>query len=656
VAFAAAISIAPLVVTAEAKPPEEKKAAPISGKVVNYSPWASGGARSEEKILGRDAYLGSEGAKQVYFGDTHVHTSYSADAAFVGNVLGPDAAYRFAKGEEVVASLGTPAKLSRPLDFIVIADHSDNLGLGPMAIEGADSLKQSEFGRFAIENMQSGNGAAVFDAWRKSRATVGDPMKGDRASLAAAWQHIVDTAEKHNDPGTFTAFIGYEWTSVPKGFNLHRNVIYRGGGESASQVLPYTSYESEDAEKLWQWMADYEKKTGDQVLAIPHNGNMSNGLMFDDITYTERKPIDKAYAEARQRWEPLYEVTQMKGDAEAHPMLSPDDEFADFETWDKGGINSVEPKTPDMLPREYARPALQRGLDYAATLGVNPFKFGLVGSTDTHTSLVSTEEDNFFGKLTVFEPSSAEMRFWEVAAGRRPAQDGSDLKIYSWQTSASGLVGVWADENSRASLWDAMKRREVFGTSGTRMQVRVYAGYGLDAAALERSDFPQSVIDKVVPMGGDLGPAAKTQVPGFYVQAMRDPMAANLDRVQMIKGWLDDEGMLHERIYDIALSDGRKIGRDGRALKAVGNTVDVAKASYTNTIGDATLATYWEDPEFSPEQRAFYYVRVLEIPTPRWTTVDAKLFKREIPEGAPTSIQERAYTSPIWYAPAAAKL
>jgi hypothetical protein len=627
---------------------------PITGRSVNYSPWATGGARSKEKIVGRDAYLGSDdvSTKHAYFGDTHVHTSYSADAAFVGNVLGPDAAYRFAKGEEVVSSNGTPAKLSRPLDFIVIADHSDNLGLGPMAIAGDETLKESEFGRFAIENMQSGNGAAVFDAWRKSRATtVGDPMKGDRDSLAAAWKHIVDTAEQHNEPGTFTAFIGYEWTSVPRGLNLHRNVIYRGGAEGASKVLPYTSYESEDSEELWRWMADYEKKTGDRVLAIPHNGNLSNGLMFDDVTFTDRKPIDKSYAEARQRWEPLYEVTQMKGDAEAHPLLSPQDEFADFETWDKSGINSVIAKTPDMLPREYARPVLQRGLAFEASLGANPFKFGMVGSTDTHTSIVSTEEDNYFGKVTPLEPANSWERFWEPVAGRRPAKDGADLKIYAWQVSPSGLVGVWAEDNTRESLWDAMRRKEVFATTGTRIQVRVYAGYGLDAAALDRRDFPRSVSDKVVPMGGDLGAAKAGKAPGFYVQAMRDPMAANLDRIQLIKGWLDEKGKLQERIYDIALSDGRKTDFNGRAIKAVGTTVDVAQASYTNTIGDATLAAYWEDPDFRPRQRAFYYVRVLEIPTPRWTTVDAKLFKREIPEGAPSSIQERAYTSPIWYTP-----
>ena len=628
---------------------------PISGESVNYSPWAAGGARSKEKVIGRDAYLGSEEAsvKHAFFGDTHVHTSYSADAAFVGNVLGPDAAYRFAKGQEVEASLGTPAKLSRPLDFIVVADHSDNLGLGPMAIAGDPSLKGSDFGRFAIENMQSGNGAAVFDAWRKSRATVGDPMKGDTASLASAWKHIVDTAESHNEPGTFTAFIGYEWTSVPQGNNLHRNVIYRGGRAVAGQVLPYTSYESEDAEKLWQWMENYEKTTGDQVLAIPHNGNLSNGLMFDDVTFTDRKPIDKSYAKRRQRWEPLYEVTQMKGDGEAHPLLSPSDEFADFETWDKSGINSVEPKTPDMLPREYTRGALKRGLAYEMALGVNPFKFGMVGSTDTHTSIIGTEEDNYFGKVTPLEPSNSEERFWEVVAGRRPSVDGSDIKVYAWQTSSSGLVGVWAEENTRDSLWDAMKRKEVFATTGTRIQVRVYAGYGLDPKALERGDFPNEVMDKVVPMGGDLIEVEGGITPGFYVQALRDPMAANLDRVQMIKGWLDEKGQTQERVYDIAVSGERKIDSDGRVIKSVGNTVDVTEASYENTIGDADLATYWQDPDFDPKQKAFYYVRVLEIPTPRWTTIDAKLFEREIPKEAPISIQERAYTSPIWYTPKA---
>ena len=637
---------------AEGVQPDDRVAL-ISGKSVHYSAWASGGARSGEKVIGRDAYLGSEEAmgKHVFFGDTHVHTSYSADAAFVGNVLGPDAAYRFAKGEEVVSSTGTPARLSSALDFIVVADHSDNLGLGPMAIAGDASLQESEFGRFAIENMQSGNGEAVFDAWRKSRATVGDPMNGDTAALAAAWKYIVDTAELHNDPGTFTAFIGYEWTSVPDGNNLHRNVVYRGGKTSAGQVLPYTSYESEDAEKLWHWMSDYEKKTGDQVLAIPHNGNLSNGLMFDDVNFTGGNLIDASYAERRQQWEPLYEVTQMKGDSESHPVLSPNDEFADFEIWDKSGINAVEPKTPDMLPREYARAALKRGLAYEASIGVNPFKFGLVGSTDTHTSIVSTEEDNYFGKVTPLEPANSEERFWEVVAGRRPSTDGSDIKIHAWQVSSSGLVGVWAEENTRASLWDAMKRKEVFATTGTRIQVRVFAGFGLEPSALERSDFPREVMGKVVPMGGDLRAAELGEIPGFYVQAMRDPMAANLDRVQIIKGWLDDKGRTQERIYDVAVSGGRKIGNNGRATEAVGNTVNVAEAKYQNTIGESTLATYWQDPDFDRNSKAFYYVRVLEIPTPRWTTIDAKLFKREIPKGAPASIQERAYTSPIWYTP-----
>jgi hypothetical protein len=638
---------------AEAGPGSDKDSALITGKSVHYSAWAEGGARSKDKMVGRDAYLGSDSAspKQAFFGDTHVHTSYSADAAFIGNTIGPDGAYRFAKGEEVVSSTGTPAKLSRPLDFIVVADHAENLGLGPLAIAGDPSLNGSEFGRFAIENMQAGNGPAVFDAWRKSRATVGDPMKGDTAPLQAGWKHIVDSAEQHNDPGVFTAFIGYEWTSVPQGNNLHRNVIFRGGRGGAEQVLPYTNYESDDAEDLWRWMADYEKKTGDQVLAIPHNGNLSNGLMFDDVSYTERKPLDKDYAERRQRWEPLYEVTQMKGDAEAHPSLSPNDEFADFETWDVGGINSIVPKSPDMLPREYARAALKRGLSYEAALGVNPFKFGLVGSTDTHTSISGTDEDNYFGKVTPLEPSNSRERFWEPVAGRRPAPDGTDLRVYAWQVSSSGLVGVWAEDNTRAELWDAMKRKEVFATTGTRIQVRVFAGFGLDAAALTRTDFPKTVVNRVVPMGGDLSLAAAGQVPGFYVQAMRDPMGANLDRVQMIKGWLDASGKQQERIYDIALADGRSIASDGRAGKAVGNTVDVATASYANTIGDTMLAVYWQDPDFDPGLKAFYYVRVLEIPTPRWTTIDARLFKREIPEGAPTSIQERAYTSPIWYTP-----
>ncbi len=627
-------------------------AQPAAVKGVGYSPFATGGQPGKPFPKGRDQYMGGEaGSRSLYFGDTHVHTSYSADAAFMGATLGPEDAYRVARGEEVISNTGLAARLGTPLDFIVVADHAENLGLGPLATAGDATLQKSEFGRFAIDKMRAGDGAAVFDAWRQSRATVGDPMKGDKAPLKSGWEHIVRSAEDANVPGEFTAFIGYEWTSVPNGNNLHRNVIMRGDGAAARQVLPMSDYESQDAEDLWAWMADYEKKTGDQVLAIPHNGNLSNGLMFDDVTYTTRKPMTADYATRRQRYEPLYEVTQMKGDGEAHPALSPDDEFADFETWDVGGINSTEPKTPEMLPREYARAALTRGLQYEQSLGVNPFKFGMVGSTDTHTAISGTDENNYFGKVVPLEPANSHERFFEVVAGRRPSPEGKDLKVFAWQTSASGLVGVWAEENTRAALWDAMKRREVFATTGTRLQLRLFGGLGLGDQDLQKPDLAKTLYATAVPMGGDLTAAKAGQAPGFVVQAMRDPNGANLDRVQMIKGWVDKSGQLREKLYDLAVSEGRLIGPDGRARETVGNTVDRATASYSNDIGATSLAANWTDPDFDPGLRAYYYVRVLEIPTPRWTTNDAVVFKRDIPEGAPVSIQERAYSSPIWYTP-----
>ena len=619
---------------------------------VHYSPYATGGSRGKPFKNSRASYLGGEqGGRSVYFGDTHLHTSYSADAAFVGNTLGPKDAYRAARGEEVVSSTGVPARLSTPLDFVVVADHAENLGLAPLAAVGDESLQNSEFGRFAIEKMREGNGVALFDAWRKSRATVGDPMKGDIAPLKSGWEHIVESADQANQPGEFTAFIGFEWSSVPEGKNLHRNVIMRGDGNAARQILPFSNYDSEDVEDLWAWMAGYEEKTGDRVLAIPHNGNLSNGLMFDDVTFTTKQPISADYASRRQRYEPLYEVTQMKGDAEAHPALSPKDEFAAFETWDVGGINSIEAKTPEMLPREYARTVLARGLRYEATLGTNPFKFGLVGSTDAHTSIPATEENNYFGKVTPLEPANSHERFFEPVAGRRPSPEGKDLRVFAWQIGASGLVGVWAEENTRAALWDAMKRREVFATTGTRLQVRLFGGFDLGEEELQRADLATSLYSRAVPMGGDLTEGEEKRAPSFVVQAMRDPNGANLDRLQIIKGWADASGQSMERIYDLAVSGDRVIGEEGRCFTPVGNTVNQDTATYSNDIGSASLSANWTDPDSDPAVRAYYYVRVLEIPTPRWTTYDSVIFDRDIPNGAPVSIQERAYTSPIWYTP-----
>jgi len=438
--------------------------------------------------------------------------------------------------------------------------------------------------------------------------------------------------------------IGFEWTSNPDRNNLHRNVIFRGNKKTSDTIIPFSNFDSFDPEDLWKWMADYEKNTGDRVLAIPHNGNLSNGLMFDDVTLGSKKPLNKNYAERRARWEPLYETTQMKGDGEAHPFLSPDDAFADFETWDKGQLGPV-PKTKKMLPREYSREALKRGMAYEAKLGVNPFKFGLIGSTDSHTSLSSTQEDNFFGKVAAVEPTADPVRFDEVVGG---IGGTSAVSQYARQTSASGLCAIWARENTREALWDSMARKEVYATTGTRLKIRVFAGFNFKETDLKRSDFVKNSYEHGVPMGGDLKTAPKDTSPILLIKALRDADGANLDRLQVIKGWLDSDGTTHERIYDVAVSDGRTITADGRCKTPVGNTVNIKEASYQNSIGDSVLQAHWTDPDFDPKQRSFYYVRVLEIPTPRWTTFDAKFFKVKLPEEIPTAIQERAYTSPIW--------
>ncbi|MGD8421701.1 MAG: DUF3604 domain-containing protein, partial [Gammaproteobacteria bacterium] len=393
---------------------------------------------------------------------------------------------------------------------------------------------------------------------------------------------------------------------------------------------------------------DYEKNTGGKLLAIPHNGNLSNGLMFDDVTLSG-EPLDADYAKRRMQWEPVYEITQIKGDGEAHPLLSPTDEFADYYTWDKGSFGE-QPKTPDMLPREYARSAWKRGMEYESKLGVNPFKFGVVGSTDSHTALSTAQEDNFFGKVTMVEPTADPIRFEEAITGRFSPDDPSDDLIHA-DALAAGLAAVWARDNTREAIWDAFKRKEVFATTGTRIRVRVFAGFGFSETDQQRSDFASYGYEKGVPMGGDLTAAPADGAPSLLIRALRDPDGANLDRVQVIKGWVDGDGNTQERIWDVAVSDDREIGPDGRCKIPVGDTVDVENASYTNNIGAPFLAAFWKDPEFDPAQRAFYYVRVIEIPTPSWIAFDEKFFGSKAPDHVRRKQQERAYTSPIWYTP-----
>jgi hypothetical protein len=587
--------------------------------------------------------------QNVYWGDTHTHTSFSTDAGMIGNKLGPDEAYRFARGELVVASGGVRARLQRPLDFLVVADHAENLGLAPMIAEKNPDLLQTDFGRKISELVYAGKYGDAYTLWGEGMSAGKDPLKGQEGLTRTMWERLTAMAEEFNEPGKFTALIGFEWTSSPGGNNLHRNVVFRDDKDEADQVIPMSNYDSTDPEDLWKWMAAYEAKTGGRLLAIPHNGNLSNGLMFDDVTLTKKK-ISREYAEQRMRWEPVYEVTQMKGDGESHPALSPNDEFADYGTWDKGSFGP-DPKTPEMLPREYAREALKRGMLYEKKLGANPFKFGMIGSTDSHTSLATTEENNYFGKATPAEPTAAGERFEEVITGFLQKPDGPDVTIRHLQTLGAGLAAVWATDNTREALWDALNRKEVYATTGTRMMVRVFAGWDFEAAEVQRPDFAKTGYLRGVPMGGDLRNAPDGKAPTIMIRALRDVDGANLDRVQIVKGWLDSKGKLHEKVYDVMCSDDRAITKQHRCEKPVGNTVDVKAATYNNSIGEALMLAYWQDPAFDPKQPAFYYVRVLEIPTPRWSTYDAAFFGIELPKEIEPTHQERAYTSPIWYTP-----
>jgi len=597
-------------------------------------------------------YAGRSFPTRPLFGDTHLHTSFSMDAGAFGARLGPKEAYRFAKGEEVTASSGQPAKLSRPLDFLVVTDHSDGFGFFPLLIGGDSKMLGYPQGRRWYDMIQGGKGAdaamEIVVSFSQGKMDEGLlPVPGTSA-YRSAWRETIKAAEDANEPGRFTAFIGYEWTSNTGGNNLHRNIIFRDNGDKASRVEPYTTQKplgSDNPRDLWKWMAMYEEKTGGELLTIAHNGNLSNGRMFPIIEPGTGRKIDREYAQTRMKWERLYEATQIKGDGEAHPFLSPNDEFANFERWDKGNLDLSEVKKKEMLEFEYVRSALKNGLKLESELGVNPYKFGLVGSTDAHTGLTAVEEDNFFGKTTSSEPSA------ERAMHPFIKNEKEKAVVMAWETIASGYAAVWARENTREAIFDAMARRETYATTGSRMVVRFFGGFDFEPKDAG-SRLPAEIgYTKGVPMGGDLATAPSGKAPTFLVAALKDPMGANLDRYQVVKGWLDAKGGLHEKVYDVAWSGGRKAGADGK-LPPVGNTVDVANATWTNTIGAPELIAVWKDPDFDASQRAFYYGRVIEIPTPRWTAYDAKRFGVKLPPEVPMTTTERAYTSPIWYTPA----
>lgn len=558
----------------------------------------------------------------LYWGDTHLHTSYSPDASLNGNTLvGPDEAFRFARGEGVASHGGGEARLERPLDFLVVSDHAEYLGLLPR-IRARDPLTVKNritrrWGDLITTGKKEETWKAMFEVLRDIQEN--NPSFDDKEIRETAWAQTIVIADRHNTPGAFTAFIGFEWTSMPAGNNLHRVVIFRDGANRAGQVLPFSSFDSEDPAQLWAYLENYEAQTGGRVLAIPHNGNMSNGMMFQ-LTDFDGIPFDAGYAAMRVRWEPLYEVTQIKGDAETHPQLSPDDPFADFGTWDMGNITSVAAKEPGMLKYEYARSALKLGLDMEAQTGVNPYQFGMIGSTDAHTGFAAAGEDNFWGKFSIYEPGLHRLSDQPIKKGR----GGKAYDLWAYEMVASGYAAVWAKENSREALFDAMQRRETYATTGSRIALQVFGGWDFKREDATSKTFSRIGYKQGVPMGGVLSHGKGNAVPGFIVSALKDPLGVALQRIQMIKGWRDSAGVLHEQVHDLALSIG----------------------------GAASLYAFWEDSQFLPDQRAFYYVRVLEVPRQRWSTREARQYGVDLPAKVPAHIQDRAYSSPIWYSPA----
>ncbi|GAB5413881.1 MAG: DUF3604 domain-containing protein [Congregibacter sp.] len=591
---------------------------------------------------------------RLLWGDTHLHSSMSTDAFGFGVTLDPEQAFRFASGETVTSTHGEKARLRRPLDFVLLSDHAESLGMMNLVAAGDPRLIKDPVVKRWHEQYhgEAAERQALQRMFLGDKERMGAFQRLDGLSTEALsldiWQQQVATAERFNRPGKFSTLLGYEWTLAPGGSNLHRVVMFRDGPEQVARVAPLSAYESTDPATLWKHLASYEETTGGKVLAIPHNGNLSNGIMFRD-TMNDGSPMSREYAKTRARWEPIVEVTQIKGDGEAHPLLSPDDEFADYETWDFGNFAGV-PKTPDMLKYEYAREALKTGLALQRSLGANPYRFGMVGSTDSHTALTTAEEDNFFGKHSRVEPSPERET--------RPVGKAGDLIVRGWQMASSGYAAVWAQDNTRASIFDAIARREVYASTCPRISLRFFGGWEFTQTDADAADIAAAGYAKGVPMGGVLADPQSSEAPSFLLAVLKDPLGANLDRVQIVKGWVDDSGKTHELVYNVAWAGSRDLDAAGQ-LTPIGSTVDVEEASWQNSIGAAELRSVWRDPDFQADQDAFYYARVLEIPTPRWTAYDRKRFaggagqagEANNDENVPMTTQERAYSSPIWYTP-----
>ena len=602
----------------------------------------------------------SAAEKQLLWGDTHLHTTYSSDAYTNNNLTaGPDTAYRYARGMPVVHPYHK-ARVQReaPLDFLAVTDHAEFLGeIRNIHINGVDTdgmgiiaTLKAWIGQFVLNRaIDSGDGRSLFVK------VLPDPdvtpvQDAEQSSLESSniswlpmppqveidtWRDITNIADAYNEPGVFTALIGWEWSSIPGGANLHRIILTSSDAATAQQYDPFGLDDSPFPEDLWDWLDRTSASTGAKFTAIPHNSNISKGYMFSEQSL-RGEDIDADYVARRTRWERVAEITQTKGDSETHSLFSPEDEFADFENYPYYIQRRWTPYEPQ--PGDFIRPALKRGLQMERKLGVNPYNFGVIGSTDSHTALSSAEEDNFHGKLATDSiPANKQSKFNKEGPGSS-----------GWAMSASGMAAVWAEDNTRESILAAFKRREVYATTGPRIAVQFFAGTDFGEDDLTAANDYLLVAERGVTMGGELGHSEES--PTFVVMAHRDPLGANLDRVQIVKGWLDEQGQAQEKVFDVAWSGERSIEADGR-LPAVGNTVNLQTGKVANTIGAAELAVVWQDPQFDPQQSAFYYARVLQIPTARHSLLDAIALGMDHAGDHPDTIQERAYTSAIWYRP-----
>ena len=594
---------------------------------------------------------GSDGPnplKNVYFGEQHMHTRNSFDAFTIGVTATWEDAYRFGRGEEIALSTtGEKMKRRTPYDFVAITDHSEYYGVLWQLVDPKNPLSKSEFAK-QLAKMKTDPKAAGPAVQKLIQTLVqNEPMLEyvTPELRRTMWQKFIETADKFNDPGKFTALYAYEWTSIPNGANMHRNVFFKDKPARA----PFSSFDSVLPEDLWTYLETQRTQEGIEVFAIPHNSNVSDGWMFSgrkfigtpkDKVYASRNygaQIDARYAERQNANEPLFEIHQTKGNSEAHPWLSPNDEFSNFEPFP----SLISLGTPSQIKGGFYRQGLVEGMKLESEVGHNPYKMGVVGGADVHSGYQGNEEWDWKGAHGALD-DTPQKRLNPV-----PNATGEN----GFTVSSAGATAVWAEENTRAGIWNGMKSKETYGTTGTLIRLRFFGGWKYSKKLVDDKNFVEKAYKGGVPMGQDL-PEKAGKAPRFAIWAQKDPESGNLDRIQIVKGWSNPRtGFPAEKIYDVAWSDGRKVDAKTGKLPAVGNTVDIKKAIYTNDIGDTQLSVVWTDPDFDPAIKAVYYVRVLEIPTPRWSTYDAVKLGVDPPTGVPATIQERAYSSPIWYTP-----